>query len=274
MGANRKIRAMLTTAVIMTCLGTAPGRTTATVAPAVAAVTGTPNVTADAATRGWLPVVPTPPIGPDEEATATSARCSDPAGTWMGMWWRSPVQWRINDSTIPAYLTDRAAVVAAIRSAATTVDTGRNDCGLPPALGLSESFLGGTGRTAEVTSTGGCGQRDGQSTVSFGRLNPGLLAVTCVWWYDDPAGGRSAEADILIDDTPGLFFLTTPPGCTGQWDLEGTITHEFGHVFGLGHVSFPEHQDLTMTAGLPDCSTAYRGLGLGDYEMLKAHYGA
>jgi hypothetical protein len=29
-----------------------------------------------------------------------------------------------------------------------------------------------------------------------------------------------------------------------------------------------------MTDGLPDCSTAYRGLGLGDYLALKRQYGA
>jgi hypothetical protein len=258
MGAKRKFRTALGIAVLFILAGGA--------APAA-------HASSEAAGRRWLPVVPAPANKVVAEIVATSARCTDAAGTWMGMWWRTPMQWRVNDQTIPSYLSDRAAVVAAIRSAATTVDTGRNDCGLPQNLGLAESFLGGTGRTAEVTSTGGCGQRDGSSTVSFGHLNQGLLAVTCVWWFDDPRGGRSTEADILIDDTPGLFFLSTPPGCSGQWDLEGTVTHEFGHAFGLGHVSFPDHADLTMTDGLPDCSTAYRGLGLGDYAMLKAHYG-
>ena len=216
------------------------------------------------------PVVPTAPR--DDAEDATSARCTDGAGNWLGMWWRGPMQWRINDATIPAYL-DAVGVVAAIRSAATTVDTGRNDCGLPQDLGTEQAFLGGTGHVAEVGTDGGCGQQDGTSTVSFGRLNQGLLAVTCIWWFDDKAGGRSVEADILIDNTPGLFFLSTPAGCSGQWDLEGTITHEFGHVFGLGHVSYTEHSDLTMTAALPDCSTAYRGLGLGDYLTLRQHYG-
>jgi hypothetical protein len=232
-----------------------------------AAVPARLNARADAA----APVVPAVPRGSAVEA-APNARCADGAGTWMGMWWRGPMEWRINDATIPAYL-DKVGVVAAIRAAATTVDTGRNDCGLPQDLGTEQAFLGGTGHVAEVGSNGGCGPQDGTSTVSFGRLNQGLLAVTCIWWFDDRAGGRSVEADILIDDTPGLFFLNTPAGCSGQWDLEGTVTHEFGHVFGLGHVSYAEHGDLTMTDGLPDCSTAYRGLGLGDYLTLRAHYG-
>ena len=101
----------------------------------------------------------------------------------------------------------------------------------------------------------------------------GLLAVTCIWWYGGKDAGRSVETDILIDDTSGLFFLDTPPECASRWDLEGTITHEFGHAFGLGHVAFAEHGDLTMTDGLPECSSAYRGLGLGDYLALKQQYG-
>ncbi len=252
-----KLRALLTVAVIA-LFAAVPADTVATAGAAA-------------------PVVPVAPMGGPEPAQqteqATSARCTDATGNWLGMWWRGPMQWRINDATIPSYL-DKVGVVAAIRSAGTTVDTGRNDCGLPQNLGTEQAFLGGTGHLAEVATNGGCGQRDGTSTVSFGTLTQGLLAVTCIWWFDDQAGGRSVEADILIDSTPGLFFLDTPAGCSGQWDLEGTITHEFGHVFGLGHVSYAQHGDLTMTDGLPDCSTAYRGLGLGDYLTLKQHYGA
>jgi hypothetical protein len=233
-----------------------------------------PHVARFAVARGWPPVVPGPPI----ESTAMpldgySRRCTDSSNAWLGMRWREPLRWRVNEATIPGYFGDRAAVVAALRSAATTVDTGRNDCGLTGDLGVEQTYLGPTDRRAGVTAGGGCGERDGINTVSFGQLNAGLLAVTCIWWYGERQGGRSVEADILIDDASGLFFLSTPPGCGARWDLEGTITHEFGHAFGLGHVSFTEHGELTMSDGLPDCSTAYRGLGLGDYLALQGQYG-
>jgi hypothetical protein len=218
-------------------------------------------------------VIPGPPTGQLAEAALDSRRCADPAGTWLGMRWRNELKWRVNEQTIPAYLGDRAAVVNALRSAAYTVDTGRNDCGLPENLGISESYEGKTDHIAGVTPTGGCGERDGHNAVSFGPLNQGLLAVTCIWWYGGKDNGRSVEADILIDDTEGLFFLNTPPACGSRWDLEGTVTHEFGHAFGLGHVAYAQHAALTMTDGLPDCSTAYRGLGLGDYLALKQQYG-
>jgi hypothetical protein len=190
------------------------------------------------------------------------------------MRWSGELRWRLDASTIPAYLGDRDAVAAAVQSAARNVDDGRNDCGLREQLGVRQRYDGDTDRRAGVTRSGGCGDRDGRNAISFGPLNPGLLAVTCIWWYGDRNGGRSVETDILVDDTGGLFFLDPPAGCTGRWDLQGTLTHEFGHAFGLGHVSFAEHGDLTMSDGLPDCSTGYRGLGLGDYLALARHYGA
>jgi hypothetical protein len=224
-------------------------------------------------TGAWHPIVPQPIPTPGADAESTSARCSDRAGTWLGMRWRESVRWRINRASIPEYLGEPAAVTDAIRSAATTVSTGRNDCGLAEDLGMHQHFDGATGRVAGITDDGRCSSRDGHSVVSFGRLRPGTLAVTCVWWYPGKDGGRSVEADILVDAAGGAFFLDAPPGCIGQWDLESTLTHEFGHVFGLGHVPYAEHGELTMSDGLPDCSTAYRGLGLGDYLALLARYG-
>lgn len=231
------------------------------------------GVTRAAATRGWLPVIPGPPTEEPVPAADGGGRCADPTGTWLGMRWRTELRWRVNERTIPAYLGDRTAVVNALRAAATTVDTGRNDCGLPENLGIQESYAGKTDHRAGVTRDGGCGDRDGHNAVSFGPLNQGLLAVTCIWWFGGKDNGRSVETDILIDDTDGLFFTATPADCHARWDLEGTVTHEFGHAFGLGHVPFAEHGALTMTDGLPDCSTAYRGLGLGDYLTLKQQYG-
>jgi hypothetical protein len=224
-------------------------------------------------TARFAVVIPGPPTGPPAEAAMAGGRCADPTGTWLGMRWRGRLQWRVNEQSIPAYLGDRTSVVNALRNAATTVETGRNDCGLPENLGIQESYAGKTDRAAGVTPAGGCGERDGHNAVSFGPLNQGLLAVTCIWWYGGKDSGRSVESDILVDDTEGLFFLSTPAACTNRWDLEGTVTHEFGHAFGLGHVAFAQHGALTMTDGLPDCSTAYRGLGLGDYLTLKQQYG-
>jgi hypothetical protein len=227
--------------------------------------------------QAFVPVVPMPPGSVSAAAPgglAASARCTDAAGTWMGMRWQTPVQWRVDTNSIPLYLGSASTVVAALRAAADNVMDAHNDCGLAADLTMREGYVGTTPKNAGVTADGGCGNQDGQNTVSFGVLKPGLLAVTCVWWVGDAGSGRSVEADILIDDSAGLFYVgDTPAGCDGHWDLQGTVTHEFGHVFGLGHVSYAQHSQLTMSDGLPDCTSGYRGLGLGDYLTLQREYG-
>jgi len=229
-----------------------------------------PAVRATEADQLVVPVAPPPAAA----GVANTARCTDPTGTWMGMRWQTPVQWHVNTDTVPAYLGGKAAVVRTLRAAADNVMDTHNDCGLPGDLAMREIYAGATPRHAGVSADGGCGNQDGQNTVSFGTLKAGLLAVTCVWWVGPNGTGRSVEADILIDDSAGLFYVgDTPAGCDGRWDLQGTLTHEFGHVFGLGHVPYAQHSQLTMSDGLPDCSSAYRGLGLGDYLMLKREYG-
>jgi hypothetical protein len=223
------------------------------------------------ATSSAQEIAPVAPMG--TVALATTARCTDPAGTWMGMRWQTPYDWRVDTTTIPAYLGGSASVIATLKAAADNVMDARNDCGLVPDLTMHEGYVGTTPSTAGVTTDGGCGNQDRQNTVSFGALKPGLLAVTCVWWVGDAGKGRSVEADILIDNSAGLFYLgNTPAGCDGRWDLQGTITHEFGHVFGLGHVDYASHSQLTMSNGLPDCTSEYRGLGLGDYLALAREY--
>jgi hypothetical protein len=201
-----------------------------------------------------------------------TGRCGDPAGIWLGTRWRGEANWRLNSESIPGYLEDRDLVSWQIVTSATTVATGRNDCGLPQRLAIHQRYEGTTARKANVTRDGGCGKRDGHNVVSFGRLAPGLLAVTCVWWEGKTSNARSVESDILVDVAEGVFFLSLPEGCHDQWDLGSILTHEFGHVFGLGHVPYNRHGTLTMSDALPDCTTAYRRLGLGDYLALLGQY--
>jgi hypothetical protein len=207
-------------------------------------------------------------------AASETAACADPAGTWLGTRWRTPLHWRFNAATTPAYLGSPAAVRATIARAAHNVAAAANPCGLTGRLAATVRLDGGTNRVAAVRPDGGCGTRDGVSEVSFGRLAPGLLAVTCLWWRPGGHGrdGTTVEADILVSAEPGLFFQTRPAGCGSAWDLEGALTHEFGHAFGLGHVTADEHPELTMSDALAPCDASHRGLGLGDYDTLRAHY--
>jgi hypothetical protein len=224
--------------------------------------------------RIWRPdeaPTPRPPVSRMGRAVTETAsvRCGDAAGAWLGMRWQTTYRWTMRAAGMPAYLGAFEPVRDAVRAAATSVDQGRNSCGLTAELALSQRYSGETNRDAGINADGTCGNRDERNVVAFGRLDGGLLALTCLWW----SRGRTVESDVRISDVQGLFTLDPVAGCTGSWDLQGTLTHEFGHVFGLGHVSYAEHGELTMSDGLPACSTGFRALGLGDYQTLRGQYG-
>jgi hypothetical protein len=210
------------------------------------------------------------PAAPQPESGGRSTRCQDGAGTWLGMRWQGPYRWSLRTTGVPGYLGSIARVRDAIENAGQAVDDGRNDCGLDGGLGLKQRYVGESDRDANIRPNGACGQRDQRNIVAFGQLDGGLLALTCLWW----SRGRTMEADVRVSDAPGMFTVDPDAGCTNQWDLQGTVTHEFGHVFGLGHVSYSAHGDLTMSDGLPACSSRFRALGLGDFETLRAQYGS
>jgi hypothetical protein len=207
-----------------------------------------------------------PTSAPTEAATV---RCGDGAGAWLGTRWNGTYRWTMRPTGVPGYLGAVGPVRDAVRAAANAVDQGHNSCGLAGDLALSQRYSGETVRDAGINADGTCGERDERNVVAFGRLDGGLLALTCLWW----SRGRTVESDVRISDAPNMFTLNPAAGCSGSWDLQGTLTHEFGHVFGLGHVSYAEHGELTMSDGLPACTANFRTLGLGDYQTLKGQYG-
>lgn len=75
---------------------------------------------------------------------------------------------------------------------------------------------------------------DGVQTVFFtdewdDSLDPDLLALTYVWSYED---GTITHFDMAINTA---FHEWSTDGEADSNDLCNAITHEFGHVLGLGH---------------------------------------
>jgi predicted Zn-dependent protease len=85
-------------------------------------------------------------------------------------------------------------------------------------------------------------------------------------------GSFITEADIKINSR--YVWAATVATCKNRQELiEPTVTHEVGHVYGLGHVGERKHPLLTMsTASDGPCNNAASTLGLGDMKGLEALY--
>jgi predicted Zn-dependent protease len=66
--------------------------------------------------------------------------------------------------------------------------------------------------------------------------------------------------------------VTKPSTCSSRFSVEAVATHEFGHAFGLGHVSETYHPSLTMSSVIRACQGSESTLGLGDVRGLNALY--
>src|SRR5207248_703640 len=99
-------------------------------------------------------------------------------------------------------------------------------------------YKGRTTRSTGIVATSTtvtCVKTDGFNTIGFGALPGKILGITC-YWYDGT--GAAIEADMKLDGQRKWFAApAVPGGCSGIYSVRGVATHEFGHVFGLGHVA-------------------------------------
>ena len=192
--------------------------------------------------------------------------CADRAHRFIGGRWTGVYRWSYRARSTPDRL-GRVATVRALKRAVANITGEHNDCGRPDRVSASATYLGLTDRRPAPTERGGCAPRDGHNVVGFGRLPDGVAALACVW----SIGDRIIEADIKLDRWSG--WATSLGTCHGELMVEAVATHEFGHAFGLGHVSEAEHGALTMSRQLEGlCQNAEATLGLGDMLGLEELY--
>lgn len=206
-------------------------------------------------------------------ATTSPAACADKAFSRMGHRWASTYAWRFRAGTTPS-TNSKSGVETALERAAANVSLSRNDCAVAKSNAPAQTYLGRTSLHSQVIGTSTtykCGTGDGHNVVGFGVLPRGIVGLACVW----STGHRAVEADVKLNDRGYRWFAahTTPSGCTRSMSVEGVATHEFGHVFGLGHVSEGAHGNLTMSTATRPCTARDASLGRGDVLGLRAIYG-
>ena len=208
-----------------------------------------------------------PTAGPEASDSPGSpgGACDDGAFKLSGFALDGPFEWSFQEASVPDEY-DADAVLEVLTRSADNITSGRNDCGLPDRIDATATYLGTTTEPPCESE-----QPDGVNSVGFAKLpdaaDADLLAFVC------PYGGRDVvEEDILINaDVP--WALSQDECVFFEELLEATMTHEFGHAFGLGHVSERQHGDLTMspTSNGP-CDAEEITLGLGDIYGLEELY--
>jgi hypothetical protein len=187
--------------------------------------------------------------------------CQDNAFKLLGGRWTKTYEWSFKRSSTPSGLARKAVKNTLVRSFNNVVNA-NNDCGLPDNVDATHKFLGNTTRSPN------CRARDGFNVVGFGKMDWGVLAVTCFWM----SGGRIVEADMKINNRENWALSLSR--CSGDMPmLEATVTHEAGHVFGLDHVGERRHGRLTMSPFIDGpCDNNEATLGWGDIRGLQQIY--
>lgn len=209
-----------------------------------------------------------PVAGPGADfGIAAAQQCEDTAGSRAGHKVKGTFSWRYNPARHPKI---RGSERKAIKVAATSLVNGKNDCGLPRKFATKHRYLGKTKKAVGCTTNGGS-VLNKTNVVGWKKLTEGVLAVTCSWRVR--GSKKLYAADIAINTRYKWFTKKVPAGCKNTFDLRSTMTHEWGHVFGLGHVSDRTHGTQTMATSIAPCTTYARTLGAGDHRMMRKLYG-
>ena len=200
-------------------------------------------------------------------ASSSTSACSDGAYTLEGFKWSTTYSWWFQSGSTPSAFTASAAA-GAFKRAIGHISGAYNNCSLADRVSATQTYMGATSRATNITSSASCGSRDSKNVVGFGTLPNGYLGMTC-WWT---MNGAPVEADLKLNKAYYRWYVTKPSTCSSRWSVETAATHEFGHLFGLGHVSETYHPNLTMSPVIRACQSSEVTLGLGDVRGLEALY--
>ncbi|PVW03030.1 hypothetical protein DEA06_14400 [Microbacterium sp. Gd 4-13] len=209
------------------------------------------------------------------EGEATSARlaysrCDDYSYNLSAGNWRPSTLYLNSNERLPAGIaksTFESIMVASLN----VWKNGTNSCGLSRALNVPGSISSGTWTyDANISTTNTCETADGLNVIDFGPLTGNTLGLACTWYT---ASGIPVQADVRFD-TSDRSWVTSTTGCSGaSYDLRSVVTHELGHVLGLGHATENGGSDLTMSPSITNCNASGRTLGAGDLTGIYVKHG-
>ena len=197
--------------------------------------------------------------------------------------------YKFKSSTTPSSMTVDQAIQH-IKSGTKNIVTARNSCGLADVVGPTSAYKGTSSTGAQIyIDTGGAGSgddmhrcrttSDGQNRVDFGKLIAPTVGLACTWWTSsDGTHWFIASADIRLKKTAPWTLTPDADDCLNLIDIQGVMTHERGHAFGLGHttpVASPNqytHANQTMFPATFSCTSYARTLGKGDHTGLNFLY--
>jgi hypothetical protein len=216
--------------------------------------------------------------------------CERDTYTLAGFKWYGPYLYR---TTIGSALANGSQndFDAATRRAFNNMAHGRNTCDMHGGINATAALVGHTTLRGNFINADGqttCGPSDGENVIDTNDLAGGsfeaFLAAYCVYSEDHDGFRQATSADLSFNngDYNWTYNPTTDPLCDPtpppnkehwRYDVESTMTHEAGHVFGLVNVNDIEDLNLTMFPGVRRCSGHFRTLGRGDVLGMRALYG-
>jgi hypothetical protein len=112
------------------------------------------------------------------------------------------------------------------------------------------------------------------ATISLhtnGKLcNGTCLAATLIGYYHQSGGSYVIDdADVYTNQKFDFTSSREGDGCSGEFDIDGIMVHEVGHVIGLGHSTV---NGATMYPSVGRCDFGPRSLSADDTAGKNALY--
>jgi predicted Zn-dependent protease len=92
------------------------------------------------------------------------------------------------------------------------------------------------------------------------------LAATLTGYY---TGNTIYDADVYTNTRYSYYSSRETDGCSGEYDIDGIMVHEVGHVIGLGHSTVT---GATMYPSVSSCNAGNRTLEADDLAGMNVLY--